>query len=55
MSGGPHRNDEVNGPSRSGERENGKKQKGERTINQTRNGADTRVFLGKQKTETKHS
>ena len=52
---GQHRNDEVNGPSRSGERENGKKQKGERAINQTRNCADTRVCLGKQKTEMKRS
>jgi hypothetical protein len=35
MSGGQHRNDEANGPSRSGERENGKKQKSREQIDQT--------------------
>jgi hypothetical protein len=55
MSGGQHRNDEVNGRAGRVNGENGKKQKGERAINQTRNCADTRVSLGKQKTETKRS
>ena len=35
MSGGQHRDDEVSGPSRSGERENGKKQKSREQIDQT--------------------
>ena len=54
MSGGQHRNDGVNGPSRSGEvkRKDSINRESKSTI---RNCADTRVCLGKQKTETKRS
>ena len=54
MSGGQHRDDEMNGPSRLGER--GTNRSRNRESHQTRrNSADTRVCSGKAKTKTKRS